>query len=231
MLPKHWKIPTSIKERLGRDAGPQRIILEEGHLLIVLHRLPTPGSQKREGIFFWRDLDGKWEASNGGKSNALEEHFDSFTNTLTRLTEAEDRASSAREYHKVLTELTPIARTVRNARDVMQKAREAISDDERLIDLRDRAAGLERSAELLLQDAGYGLNFTVARRAEEEADAARRLNMLAAIFLPLTAATGLFGMTMRSNTGFEDHPLSFWMVALVSLLVGLILAVFLGKRR
>lgn len=113
----------------------------------------------------------------------------------------------------------------------MQKAREAMAEDERLIDLRDRAAGFKTAADLLLQDAGYGLNFTVARRSEEEADAARRLNVLAAIFLPLTAATGLFSMTMKSGTGFEDLPSSFWLVGGGGLVVGLILARMLGRRR
>ena len=184
-----------------------------------------------KGIYFWRNAEGGWSASNGGKLDAMGAHFEVFEKALARLTEAEYKASSAREYHDVLTELTPICRTVRHAKEVMQKAREAMAEDERLIDLRDRAAGLERTADLLLQDAGYGLNFTVARRSEEEADAARRLNVLAAIFLPLTAATGLFSMTMKSGTGFEDLPSSFWLVGGGGLFVGLILARMLGRRR
>lgn len=231
MLPGHWKLPKSLRDRLGREAGPQRMMLEEGHLLIVLHQLPKPGDQTRQGVYFWRNLEGGWSASTGGKLDALAAHFELFEKALARMTDAEYNASSARQYHDVLTELTPICRTVRHAKEVMQKAREAMPDDERLIDLRDRAAGLERTADLLLQDAGYGLNFTVARRSEEEADAARRLNVLAAIFLPLTAASGLFSMTMKSGTGFEDWPSSFWVVAGGGLLVGLMLARALGRRR
>ena len=41
-LPKSWEIPDAIRNRLGREAGPQRAMLEEGHLLVIAHRMPGP---------------------------------------------------------------------------------------------------------------------------------------------------------------------------------------------
>jgi Mg2+ and Co2+ transporter CorA len=75
------------------------------------------------------------------------------------------------------------------------------------------------------------LNFTVARRSEEEAEAARQLNIMAAIFLPLSTLTGVFGMTMQSRTGFENQDGSFWIITGCGLGVGLLAAILLGRRK
>lgn len=39
-LPENWNLPERIKERFGQTHGQQRAMLEEGHLLLILHRLP-----------------------------------------------------------------------------------------------------------------------------------------------------------------------------------------------
>jgi Mg2+ and Co2+ transporter CorA len=230
-LPDTWNLPPSLRERLGREAGPQRMMLEEGHLLLVLHKLPKAGETQRHGIMFWRSPAGAWTASEGEGLAGLAAHFETFSRALDRLGAAEVKSESAREYHDILTELAPITRTARHAHETLQKARLAMPDEDRLIDQRDAAAAVERSAELLLQDANYGLTFTAARRAEEEADAARRLNLLAAIFLPLSTLAGVFGMTMKSGTGIEDHPWGFWEVVLSGLVIGTVLAIMLGRRK
>ena len=231
MIPSDWQLPLRLQERLGTEAGPQRSMWEEGHLLLILHALPKPGDSRRTGAFFWRTPDEVWKGADGDGLAGLTAHFNTFEQALADLSAAEAKASSAREYHDVLTVLAPITRTVRHAHEVMQKARETLPEEERLIDLRDRSAALERAAELLLQDANYGLNFTVARRSEEEAEAARRLNILAAIFLPLTTLTGVFSMSMQSRTGFEAQPDSFWIVVAAGLGVGLLAAWMLGRRK
>ncbi|MEN9678301.1 MAG: hypothetical protein RIS76_4197 [Verrucomicrobiota bacterium] len=42
VLPKLWTtIPEAIRNRLGREAGPQRAMLEEDHLLLILHQIPA----------------------------------------------------------------------------------------------------------------------------------------------------------------------------------------------
>ena len=60
ILPDHWNLPPSLRERIGREAGPQRMMLEEGHLLLVLHKLPKAGETQRHGIVFWRSPSGEW---------------------------------------------------------------------------------------------------------------------------------------------------------------------------
>ena len=231
MHPAHWSLPPSLQERLGREAGPQRVMLGEGHLLLVLHKLPKAGDPQRHGVLFWRSPTGDWQASEGEGLAALTAHFETYAAALERLTHAEIKAGSARDYHAILTELAPITRAARHAHETLQKARQELPEEDRLIDYRDRAANLERTAELLLQDANLGLNFTVARRTEEEADAARRLNLLAAIFLPMSTLAALFSMRMSSGTGIEDHRWGFWEIVVAGLLIGLCLAIMLGRRK
>jgi hypothetical protein len=57
----------------------------------------------------------------------------------------------------------------------LQEARDGVGDDKDLISLRDRAYELEREAELLDGDAKNGLDFCVARRAEEQAESSARI--------------------------------------------------------
>jgi hypothetical protein len=89
----------------------------------------------------------------------------------------------------------------------LQDAREKVSGDRDLINARDRAYELERSAELLVGDVRNALQFATARKAEEQAAAAHRmsvsahhLNLLVAFFFPLAALTAIFGTNL-------SHPL------------------------
>ena len=65
-LPADWALPEAIRVRFGREAGPQRSILEDGNLLIVLHQLPGPDQMERVPAFFWRNESGVWQSSPGG---------------------------------------------------------------------------------------------------------------------------------------------------------------------
>ena len=60
LLPAAWAVPDVFRRRLGDQAGRQRAMHEEGHLLLVLHAPPSPDSPHREGRFFWRDHAGQW---------------------------------------------------------------------------------------------------------------------------------------------------------------------------
>ena len=62
-LPKSWEIPDAIRNRLGREAGPQRAMLEEGHLLVIAHRMPGPDERVRVPVFFHRSPQGAWRGS------------------------------------------------------------------------------------------------------------------------------------------------------------------------
>ena len=63
LLPKLWIVPEAISSRLGREPGPQRAMLEEGHLLIILHQLPLPDEHQRKAALFWRNPEGEWKTN------------------------------------------------------------------------------------------------------------------------------------------------------------------------
>ena len=236
LLPSEWDLPTSIRGRIGREAGPQRAISEEGHLLLILHQLPAPDQTERVPSFFWRNRLGAWKShpATGGVS-VLEQLFLSYKTRLLELERMEETAAHARDYHTVLAFLAPILRAARGLHRAMQQAREAIKEDPRLIDFRDSAASLERTAELMLQDAQFGLNYTTARQAEAQAEAAQRmaqtahrLNVLAAVFLPVTALAGIFSMNVHS--GVEDTRVNFVLIVTASLCAGLTLGYLINRR-
>ncbi|MBB5036899.1 CorA family divalent cation transporter [Prosthecobacter dejongeii] len=236
ILPKLWTIPDSIRNRLGREPGPQRAMLEEGHLLIILHQLPQPDEHQRKPALFWRSPVGEWKTNLQGTGlAALNDHMRTFDNKLTELEDAENLASTATEYHTVLEKLAPVLRSSRGLHRTMQQARELVKGERELINFRDQAAAIERNSELLLQDAQFGLNFTVARQAEAQAATARqmaatahRLNLLAALFLPLTALASVFGMEIHSK--LPDTQTNFWLICVCGILLGLVVMSFLGKK-
>lgn len=236
VVPKLWNLPDAIRNRLGREAGPQRAMLEEGHLLIVLHQLPEPNELTRRAALFWRQPNGEWRSGLGGAPLAvLQAQFDAYHERLAKLEAAENKASSASDYHSVLEQLSPVVRSARGLHRALQQARELLKSEHSLVNFRDQAAGIERNAELLLQDAQFGLNFTAAKQAEAQAATAKqmaitahRLNLLAALFLPLTALASVFGMEIHSH--FLDTPANFWLICLAGLLAGLILSGLLVRR-
>lgn len=236
ILPKLWTIPDSIRNRLGREPGPQRAMLEEGHLLIILHQLPQPDEHQRKPALFWRSPEGEWKTNLQGTGlAALNDHLRTYDHKLTELEDAENLASTATEYHTVLEKLAPVLRSSRGLHRTMQQARELVKSERELINFRDQAAAIERNSELLLQDAQFGLNFTVARQAEAQAATARqmaatahRLNLLAALFLPLTALASVFGMEIHSK--LPDTQANFWLICVCGILLGLVVMSFLGKK-
>lgn len=238
IIPKLWiTIPEAIRNRVGREPGPQRAMLEEEHLLIILHQIPAPDDGARRPALFWRQPDGTWKSQpDAGGVQALQNHLAAFTARLDELDKAEHAAQTASEYHKVLEAIAPVLRATRGLHRALQQAREFVKTDRDLINLRDLAAGIERNAELLLQDAQFGLNFTVAKQAEAQAlsaqcmaNTAHRLNVLAALFLPLTALTSLFSMYVRGP--LEDSQTSFWLIAVLGVLVGITVSLLVTPRR
>ena len=63
VLPPLWKVPQEFRNRLGEQAGRQRVMFCDGHLLLVLHRPPKEDEVQRKGRFFWRSPDGTWTSS------------------------------------------------------------------------------------------------------------------------------------------------------------------------
>ncbi|CAN5914392.1 hypothetical protein BH11VER1_BH11VER1_25960 [soil metagenome] len=236
ILPKLWTIPDAIRNRIGRDAGPQRAMLEEGHLLIILHQLPEPDQHHRKAALFWRQPEGEWRSNVSGVGlTGLQELLQSYDQRLNQLEDAENAASTAAAYHAVLESLAPVLRASRGLQRAMQQAREMMKSERDLINFRDQAASVERTAEILLQDAQFGLNFIVAKQAESQAANAQkmaatghRLNLLAALFFPLTALASVFGMEIHS--GLSDTTGNFWLILGAGIFMGLITCAAIGKR-
>jgi len=230
LIPHTWEVPDRFRQRLGAQAGRQRAMVHDGHLLLVLHKLPKPSDLGREAILFWRSKDGGWRASDGSKNGlaALKAHIETFSAALHALDAKVDHAKSATDYFEVIQAVNPILRSARNLHKSLQDARDAI-DDKEIITLRDAAGDAERSAEIVHSDATGGLEFTIAKRSEEQARLAQRiarsghrLNLVAALFLPVSAFGAMFGMNFRHGLETAYSPHLFWACTGLALLIGLL---------
>src|SRR5262249_40029466 len=90
-------------------------------------------------------------------------------------------------------------------------------------------------AELLLGDVRNAIQFSTARKAEEQANAAHqmaisanRLNMLAAFFFPIAALTSIFGTNLSHPLEqYLAPPYAFLSVIGAGLILGALLAGYL----
>jgi hypothetical protein len=238
VIPDAWQVPARVRQRVGVQAGRQRAIVEEGHLLLIVHELPKDDEATRAAKLFWRAPDGAWRASGAGQSNGLpvlKRHLEAIQQAIHQLDARVDAGKSAQDFFTVLNAATPLQRLSRNLHKALQEAREGV-DDREVIALRDTAGDLERGAELLVGDARNALEYTVARNAEAQAangqravDAQHRLNLLAALFFPVTAIGSILGMNLR--TGMEHaHPAVFWVVLVLAFASGFAIRSSLEKK-
>ncbi len=237
LLPATWNVPTEFVDRLGKQVGRQRTMVAEGHLLIILHAPPNPEDMYRKGRFFWRQPDAIWHDSEfKGGPDALNRHLDEYQQLLEDFDEKVDQATNSLEYLEVLNHLGPVYRTLCHTTQALQIAREAIPKDKLLIDYRDNAYRLERTAELLIEDAKNALEFIVAKQAEEQAQASarielssHRLNLLIAYFFPIATLSTIFGSNFRH--GFEQYMMPYPFVFMVGtgLALGFVIHLFLKR--
>jgi hypothetical protein len=237
LIPHSWEVPAVFRSRLGQRAGRQRIMTADGHLLIVLHKAPEPGTSERESVFLWRDPRGDWISTEVGSGlGTLTQYLDQWRASVDRLEDQMQSAPSAENYFEVLQNTTPLLRTIRNTCRTLQEAREACPDRAILV-ARDDAGELERAIDLLHSDAKNGMEYMIARRGEEQAQrahelvrAGHRLNLLVALFLPLTAIGSLFGMNLANGLEAWNSPWLFWGLLGGGLLVGIIIVVAILSR-
>lgn len=231
-LPSGWKLPEQIESRLGEQAGRQRAMMADGHLLLVVHKVPATESREREAVLFWRNPEGDWKSSAGGPGiPALGRMVEEYGAALAKLEAAHDRVQTADDLFKVLEAIAPLHRATKNFHSALQAGRdlirEAFPKARDLIALRDHAGDLDREGELLQIEARNRLDYMIARHGEEQArlsqelsHASHRLNTLAAVFLPLAGLTGIFGMNLPN--GLQGAPpVLFWFISLTSILLGL----------
>lgn len=238
ILPATWEVPQVFRDRLGDQAGRQRHMLTDDHLLVVLHAPPDAEQHVRIGRFFWRGPDGEWRSTEGGAGvRALQKHIDEYDAIVEKLETEEDTASTAEDYFGVVERLSPVFRSARNMHQVLQDARKACPDLRELINLRDRAYDTQRTAELLYEGAKNGLDFAVAQRAEEQAKtshrmavSAHRLNIMASFFFPIATLSAIFGVNLQHGWENAPAPVPFLAVIAGGLILGGILTSFVTKR-
>jgi Mg2+ and Co2+ transporter CorA len=202
-VPKTWELPDAIRRRLGETVGRQRLMDEDGHLLLLLHEPPSAeDDERRKAVLFWRLPDGQWKSTPPGEGlQALDGHLEAYRARIHRLDEEVEEAEHAKDYFAVMRHMHPLQRSTRSLLEVLQEAREARPNESRLISFRDHASDLERAIELVAADARAGMDYTLARNATEQAQAAmaanreaRRLNRLVAFFFPMATLAAIFGM-------------------------------------
>jgi tetratricopeptide (TPR) repeat protein len=210
----------------------------EDHLLIISHDVPEAGESNRRGIIFWREPSGEWHASNGDPGKvAISNLLGKYEKALEEFDQMEAKAQRSDEYLVLLEGLGPFVRASRNWLNVLQDARTAYPDALELIDLRDRAYEISRTAELLNQDARNSMDVAVVRRAEEQslasaqmAVSAHRLNALAAIFFPLATLGTIFGTSLTEGWTWSRTPVPFLLFLAAGGFFGVVLSAFVHRK-
>ena len=165
----------------------------DGHLLLVLHAPPKPDDTERAGRFFWRNPQGEWLSKDLGSGiRALGLHIDEFEELINKLDREEAQASTVDEYFRVLEQLAPVHRTVRNLYQVLQEARRCARTIARSSTcgtvptdwnaMRNCCSRKRRTRSI----SGWPNNRKSQSRATERMVVAQhRLNMLVAFFFPI----------------------------------------------
>lgn len=233
-VPPGWDIPLEIRVHLGDRSGRQRVLLADGHLILILHRIPQHKNRERESVYFWRCPSGEWRTSDRGQPKpVLQTLIDEYEQAVGTLGEQHDVAITAAERFAILERVGPINRAIRNLADTLTKARESAECTDAKKDVAgfsEHAQDVARNCELLQGDARNAIDFHIARQSEIQAAhsqqverASHRLNSMAAIFLPLTAVASLFGMNLQS--GFENAPpWFFWVIMSGSVAAGFLIS-------
>lgn len=221
-------MPDAIWNRLGPEPGRQRLMDEEGHLLLILHAVPQASDDEvRTAALFWQKPDGTWKSAPGaGGLGALEEHLKAYREKIHGLDHEVEKAEGPKAYFAIMQEVQPVLRSTRHLLEVLQAARQARRDEAALIGFRDEAASLERGADLVTGDAKSGMDFSLAKSAQEQSEAthrsnleASRLNRLVAFFFPLATLVSFFSM---SDPGRVMGSLSNWIVVGIGVVFGAI---------
>jgi len=174
-------------------------------------------------------------SEHGAGPGALAKHLDEYREVVHRFDQLEEEARSAPQYFAVIDGLSPALRAARNQHQALQDARKFVPDDRELLNHRDQAYEIERTADLLYNDAKNSLDFLVAQRAEQQAEsshrmaiAAHRLNSLAAFFLPLATLSALVDVDPGNFERHMREPMTVGVTLLAGLLIGWVLMNVIG---
>lgn len=238
IIPPTWNVPDAIRLRLGQSSyGRQRVIFEAGHLLLILHKPPGPDDRAREGVLFWRNAAGEWQCNRGGPGpGSLKRHVQTYAELETQYATEYEASPDINALFDLMERMAPLVRAGRNMHQALQAAREAIKGDSFLIEMRDLGYEVERNLELLTEDIRNEIQHRTVRKAEEQArlseqalQASHRLNILAALFFPLTAIASIFGMNLAHGLD-ANKPAIFWLVFVVGCVLGFGMKAWVGAK-
>ena len=239
-LPKIWDVPLELRRRLSMHSGRQRSIIVDDHLVLLLHKVPTSDSLHRESVYFWSAPKGEWFFSEQGSGwAALLDLVKQYDERVHKLEQDNESGSTTKEWFAILDEIGPIHRAIRNLREAVATGLDNTTKAEQRYQLQqiaDLSAEIERNAELLQSDCQRSVQFNMARQAEIQAafsrsqsSAAHRLNILAAVFLPIATLSSIFGMNLAS--GLEEAPMLFWVVMAMGVALGVGIGIFVMNVR
>jgi hypothetical protein len=239
VIPHNWEVPQVFRGRLGTQAGRQRAMSADSHLLLILHEVPgRKEATERDARLYWRKPDGTWKSTGSGAANtaALRAHVEEFAVAVDAMEARAAAANRASDWFALLHESAPLLRIARGLSAALQEARELAKADRDLISLRDTAQEIERDIDLIHSHARAGLDFAIAKAAEDSAasskhvsEAGHRLNLIAATFLPISAIGALLGMNLVNGLEQSPAPWVFWGVATGAFLLGLAVRASLPK--
>jgi Mg2+ and Co2+ transporter CorA len=213
-------------------------MVHDGHFVLVVHLVPGADDLDRKAAIFWRNPSGTWKSTGAVKGgfSALREIVGAYKTRVTELEAELDQSKRAAAYFKLLNDIAPILRSARHLHKTLQEAREAMPKEAPLIALRDTAGEIERAAELIQSDAKAGLDFTTAKRAEEQAElsehiarSSHKLNLIAALTLPMSAIGAVFGVNLQHGLETRHSPWVFWVFVALSFVVGFLVKGWISK--
>jgi len=227
LLPASWDLPEAISSRIGDTVGPQRAMVHDGHLLLLLHAVPEPDNSQRKPVLIWRAPQGDWRWNEGPESgpDLIGRHLRTFREAVRDLERRSAIARDAADWFNLIRASAPIHRTARHMTAALQRAREALPDLRLLIVARDEAVELERAAELVHDEAEQGLRFAQARQTERMSRTSHRLNLMVALLLPTTAVAGIFAID-----SIAPRVEIAWLALGTTAALGLLLAIGIARR-
>lgn len=219
LIPDSWQLPPALRERVGTRPGRQRALFHDGHALLLLHKVPEAHARDRQAVVFWRSPQREWRAAPGRDGFAtLRDHVESFHDAVEALDDRIEAARGANDFFEALRTARPLLRATRNLHAVLSQLKDSCAEDGEILALRDRAYETERLADLAVGEAEAGMQFTMALRGEEQArlseriaKESHRLNLIAALFMPITALGAVLGMNLENGLEALPEPLTFWL--------------------
>jgi hypothetical protein len=239
VVPAEWNLPAPLRTRLEGKIARQRCLHANGHTVLLLHEPPRHDAEYRERTLFHYSAEQGWANSRNNKGiEELDALVDRYEKLLDELEATLGEATSARTCFETLRALNPITRALKNLIGSLQLAKDALPEDAALADQIEEALTQERVAELLLADARNALDFALAEETErhtqvnlELTKAAHRMNLMVALFLPVTALASIFGMNLTSGLESKWAPYLFWTVLVMGVFLGFGVRAFIDRAK